>query len=76
MTSRPAFSTPITASDGTKLVTVADALDLLAGLPRDHITAPIYYAHVLLNDASRTGYADDIERARSALIEAFGGQPR
>jgi hypothetical protein len=51
-------------------------LDLLAGLPRDHITAPIYYAHVLLNDASRTGYADDIERARSALIEAFGGQPR
>lgn len=65
------FSKPIFTRDGTKLATVDEALRFLEALPSDQVTAAIYYAHVLLDEAREKRRHTHVEKARSELIRVF-----
>jgi hypothetical protein len=72
-TSNRFFSKPIVTRDGTTLATLDEALEFLAALPADQVTATLYYAHVLLKEAREKGKPGNVERARSELERAFRG---
>jgi hypothetical protein len=65
------FSKPIVTRDGTKLATLDEALEFLAALPADQVTATIYYAHVLLKEAREKGKPGNVEKARAELVRVF-----
>ena len=46
-------------------------MKFLNGLPRERVTAPLYYAAALVNDAIESGRAADAENARLELIRAL-----
>ena len=68
------FSKPIALRDGAHLVSLADAAKFLKELRPVQVTAPLYYASALLNEAIEEGRAGKVERARSELIRAFRGE--
>jgi hypothetical protein len=65
------FAKPVVMADGTRLESLADAMKFLNGLPRERVTAPLYYAAALVNDAIESGRAADTEKARLELIRAI-----
>ena len=65
------FSKPIAIREGPVIPTLLDALNFLETLPGEDITAPIYYARVVLNEALRSGKARDVETARLELERAL-----
>lgn len=48
-------------------------MKFLNRLPPEQVTAPLYYAAALVNDAVNSGRAADAERARGELIRALRG---
>jgi hypothetical protein len=76
MARRPAsrrFAKPVVMADGTRLASPAAAMRFLNALPRERVTAPLYYAAALVNDAVESGRAADAEKARLELIRALRG---
>jgi hypothetical protein len=65
------FAKPIVLADGTSLASPADAMKFLNRLPPERVTAPLYYAAALVNDALESGRAADAEKARLELIRAL-----
>jgi hypothetical protein len=65
------FSKPIAPRDGPVITTLVDALNYLQTLPQDEVTAPIYYARVVVDEALRSGRAKDAENARLELERAL-----
>jgi hypothetical protein len=65
------FAKPVVMADGKRLESLADAMKFLNGLPRERVTAPLYYAAALVNDAIESGRAADAEKARLELIRAL-----
>jgi hypothetical protein len=65
------FSKPIATRDGPVITTLVDALKFLETLPGEEVTAPIYYARVVVDEALRTGRAKDVESARLELERAL-----
>ena len=65
------FSKPVTLHDHAAIATVLDALAFLETLRSEQVTAPIYYARVLLNEALQTGRPKDVERARLEFQRAL-----
>jgi hypothetical protein len=68
------FAKPVVMADGTRLESLAGAMKFLNGLPREGVTAPLYYAAALVNDALESGRAADTEKARLELIRALRGE--
>jgi hypothetical protein len=68
------FVKPIVMADGTRLASTADAMRFLTALPRERVTAPLYYAAALVSDALASGRAADAEKARLELIRALRGK--
>jgi len=68
---RGRFAKPVVMADGTMLASPAQAMKFLSRLPPDRVTAPLYYAAALVNDAVESGRAADIEKARLELIRAL-----
>ncbi|HXW27676.1 MAG TPA: hypothetical protein VEK73_23210 [Xanthobacteraceae bacterium] len=60
-------------ADGTRLASPAEAMKFLSRLSPERITAPLYYAAALVNDAVESGRAADAEKARLELIRALRG---
>jgi hypothetical protein len=65
------FSKPIFTTEGAKLATVDEALSFLEALPRDRVTAAIWYAHVLLEEAREKRRPAQVEKARAELVRVF-----
>jgi hypothetical protein len=65
------FSQPIVLRDGTRLVRLSDAAQLLAALPRERLTGPLFAAGALVSKAVERATARDVEDARHELIRAF-----
>ena len=78
MVRRPAtsrrFTKPVIMTDGTRLTSPAEAMKFLSRLPPERVTAPLYYAAALVNDAVESGRAGDAEKARLELIRALRGK--
>jgi hypothetical protein len=78
MVRRPAtsrrFTKPVVMADGTRLTSPAEAMKFLSRLPPERVTAPLYYAAALVNDAVESGRAGDAEKARLELIRALRGK--
>jgi hypothetical protein len=68
------FAKPVVMADGTRLESPAEAMKFLNGLARERVTAPLYYAAALVNDAIESGRAADAEKARLELIRALRGK--
>jgi hypothetical protein len=49
-------------------------MKFLNRLPPERVTAPLYYAAALVNDAVESGRAGDAEKARLELIRALRGK--
>jgi len=71
MGSNRRFSKPIAIRGGTFIKTLLEALDFLDALPSDDVTAPIYYARVVVHEALRSGRSRDVESARLELERAL-----
>ena len=67
------FATPVVMADGTRLASPTEAMNFLSRLPAERVTAPLYYAAALVNDAVASGRAADAEKARLELIRALRG---
>ena len=67
------FVKPIVLADGSSLASPAEAMNFLKRLPSEQVTAPLYYAAALVNDAVNSGRASDAEKARAELIRALRG---
>jgi len=65
------FSKPITIRDRAAIATVRDALAFLEALRSEQVTAPIYYARVVLNEALQSGRPKDVEKARLEFERAL-----
>jgi hypothetical protein len=65
------FSKPIAMREGPVIATLLDALNFFETLPGEEITAPIYYARVVVSEALRSGRAKDVEIARLELERAL-----
>jgi hypothetical protein len=65
------FAQPILLRDGTRLVRLADAERLLAALPRDRLTGPLFAAGAVVSKAMERAGAREVEDARHELIRAF-----
>ncbi len=65
------FSKPIAVAQGRVIATLADALIFFQTLRADEITAPMYYARVVVNEALRSGRSKDVENARAELERAL-----
>jgi hypothetical protein len=63
------FAKPVVMADGTRLASPAEAMHFLNRL----VTAPLYYAAALVDDAVASGRAADAEKARLELIRALRG---
>jgi hypothetical protein len=78
MVRRPAtsrrFAKPVVMADGTRLTSPAEAMKFLNRLAPERVTAPLYYAAALVNDAVESGRAGDAEKARLELIRALRGK--
>ena len=68
---RRRFAKPVVMADGTSFASPAQAMKFLSRLSPDRVTAPLYYAAALVNDAVESGRAADIEKARLELIRAL-----
>jgi hypothetical protein len=68
------FAKPVVMADGTSLGSPTQAMRFLNRLPPDRVTAPLYYAAALVNDAVESGRAADTEKARLELIRALRGK--
>ena len=60
-------------ADGSSLASPAEAMNFLKRLPPERVTAPLYYAAALVNDAVKSGRATDAEKARAELVRALRG---
>jgi hypothetical protein len=68
------FATPVVMADGTRFTSPAEAMKFLSRLPAERVSAPLYYAAALVNDAVESGRAADAEKARLELIRALRGK--
>jgi hypothetical protein len=71
---RRPFTTPIVMADGTRLASPVEAMHFLSRLPAERVSAPLYYAAALVEDAVESGRAADAEKARLELIRALRGK--
>jgi hypothetical protein len=65
------FSKPIAMREGPAIRTLVDALHFLDTLPAEDVTAPIYYARTVVDEALRSGRSRDVENARLELERAL-----
>lgn len=69
------FAKPIVLKDGRAIVTLADAHDLIVGLPEAcQSTADWQFALELLQRASNRGEADSVNLARVQLVWAMNAE--
>jgi hypothetical protein len=68
------FTKPVVMADGTRLASPAEAMRFLSRLPAERVSAPLYYAAAVVNDAVESGRAADAEKARLELIRALRGK--
>ena len=68
------FAKPVVMADGTRLASPAAAMRFLNALPRERVTAPLYYAAALVNDAALAdpGAAGDRVDVKEKANSAWG----